>query len=292
MTSVDILNFSDECFYFSHSSQISYFDTGPVTSEGSQSPSFFRSVPSNKLQARGLAQLVIYFGWKWVGLLAGDSEYGKQGIDIVQEEIVQRRVCVAFFHLLPLLPKAAQTMSIAKAIAESKARVIVTFCGVEALPILIQLYEVRVTGKVWLCSSAINHLSIYRNEKVSQMLTGSLIISMHKEQVPGLREFLLHLHPSSQDVFTQEFWSKVFNCWWNPSSVEGESVARQCTGKENLGNGTNAFLNMPGFGMSFNIHNAVYAIAHSLHNMAEEEQRGPKAFLNKMQASPWKVCLI
>ncbi|KAJ6652375.1 hypothetical protein lerEdw1_011605 [Lerista edwardsae] len=270
-------------------SQISYFATGPVTNDGSRFPSFFRTLPSNKLQARGLAQLVIHFAWQWVGLLASDEEYGKQGIDIVQEEIAKRRVCVAFSHLLPTLPDAASIPRIIRSMAESKARVIVTFCGAEALSLLLQLYQKGVAGRVWLCSEAISHISIFRNEKVWQMLSGSLVISTHKEQVPGLREFLLQLQPSPKDVFSQEFWSKVFNCWWDTSAVKREGGARQCTGKENLGDGNNAFLSMPGLGMSFNIHNAVYAIAHSLHNMAQEEPRGPKALVNKMQASPWKL---
>ncbi|XP_053117311.1 extracellular calcium-sensing receptor-like [Hemicordylus capensis] len=275
--------------------QVSYFATGPVTHDGSQFLSFFRSVPSNKLQARGLAQLVIYFGWTWVGLLAEDSEYGKQGLDIVQEEIAKKGVCIAFSHLLPKSPNEDSITQAARAITESRARVIVTFCGSEALPLLRQLYSQGVAGWVWLCSESMSYLSMFKGEKALRMLNGSLSLSPHKEPVPGLRDFILKLHPSRspEDVFTQQLWSVVFNCRWNASSWEGGNGPKTCTGEEDLRNGTNRLLSMMGFGMTFNVHNAVYAIAHAVHNMVQDAPRGSKALVNKIRAasqgfSSWK----
>ncbi|XP_042329796.1 extracellular calcium-sensing receptor-like [Sceloporus undulatus] len=275
----------------SFGAQISYFATGPVTNERSQFPSFFRTIPSNKFQALGLARLVIHFGWTWVGLLATDSEYGEQGIQIVQEEIIKKKVCVAFLSLLPLLLDMLRVRNIANTITASQARVIVTFCGLEVQPLFIQLYQQRVEGRVWLCSEAMSQISVFRNPKDMLMLNGSLSISSHKEPVPGLRDFILQLHPttSSEDIFIQEFWSKVFNCRWNQSSVEEVHGSRYCTGKENL-NDINSFVNMPGFGLAFNVHNAVYAIAHALHDMmAQEDPRRPKAQMGPRGFSPWKV---
>ncbi|XP_062993158.1 extracellular calcium-sensing receptor-like [Elgaria multicarinata webbii] len=276
--------------------QISYFATGPVTIDGIQFPSFFRSVPSHKLQALSLARLVIHFAWTWVGLLAANSEYGNQGIETVREEIVKEKVCIAFSHLLPKLTDLRGTELVAEAIVKSRARVIVIFCGSDALPLLIQLYDWGVAGKVWLCSEAMSHITVFRNLKALRMLDGALSTSPRKEQVPGLRDFLLHLHPSRtpEDLFIHEFWSKVFNCQWNVSSVMQGNVPYYCTGKESLRNGTNSFSNMTGFGLAFNVHNAVYALGHALHDMAQEEPGRLKTLVNTAQAGthefgPWKM---
>ncbi|KAL8176390.1 UNVERIFIED_CONTAM: hypothetical protein K2H54_033235 [Gekko kuhli] len=275
--------------------QISYFPTGPVTNDRSQFLSFFRTMPSYHLQALGLARLVIHFAWTWIGLLGEDSEYGKQGIEVVREQILKRSVCVAFEHTLPISPNPLSTERAVEAIAKSQARVIVAFCGLGVLPILEQLYRQGARGKVWLYSESMSQIGIFKNQAI-QVLSGSLAIVAHKEEVPGLRDFVLHLHPSSspEDVFIREFWSKVFNCWWNASSGEETDNTHLCTGEESLGDGTNPFLSMHGFGLAFSVHDAVYAIAHALHNMVQKESRGPKSFGSRTQVGtrglePWKL---
>ncbi|XP_033024088.1 extracellular calcium-sensing receptor-like [Lacerta agilis] len=273
--------------------QISYFATGPVADDGSQFRSFFRTVPSSRLQALGLARLVTHFGWTWVGLLTTDSEYGKQGIEIVREEIVRNGACVAFSELLDKPPDTGNVERVARRVAGSKSQVIVTFCGSEAQPLLVLLHSQGVKGKVWLCSEAMSHITFYRNRQALLMLSGSLAISSRKQPVPGLRDFVIRLHPSAspEDIFIQEFWGEVFHCWWDASSKEGgNKSSHSCTGKENLGDGRNSFVGMMGFGLSFNIHNAVYAIAHALHDMAQEEPRGLKRTEGRVPGiEPWKL---
>ncbi|XP_060110719.1 extracellular calcium-sensing receptor-like [Heteronotia binoei] len=272
--------------------QISYFPTGPATDDRSQFPSFFRTAPSNKLHALGLARLVIHFAWTWIGLLSEDSEYGKQGVEVVKEQILKRSICVAFEHTLPVPPNPT---SIVGAIAESRARVVVAFCGLEVLPILKLLYWQGVRGRVWLYTETMSQIAVSKNEAF-QIPSGSLAVMFHKEVVPGLKDFVLSLHPSRspEDVFIQEFWSKIFHCRWNTSFGEGTNNTHLCTGQESLGNGTNSFLGMPGFGLAFGVHNAVYAIAHALHNMVQEESKGPKSFGNRTQVGirglkSWKL---
>lgn len=255
--------------------QISYFATGPLTNDASQFLSFFSTLPNNKHQALGLARLVIHFAWTWVGLLAADTEYGSQGIELLREQILKKRACIAFSHRLPVSLDSDVT-NIVKSIVGSQARVILTFCGREILPVLLLLCAEGVTGRVWVSSEAISYTSSFNNEKVTLMLNGSLSIATQRKQVPGLRDFLVGLHPahSSGDVFIHGFWSKVFTCWWSRSpGKEGNSATRPCTGKESLRNGTNSFVSLPGFSLGFNVYNAVYAIAHALHNMAPNKPR-------------------
>ncbi|CAH2272621.1 extracellular calcium-sensing receptor-like [Pelobates cultripes] len=43
--------------------QVSYFSTSPILSNRNQFPSFFRTIPSDEFQSRGLAQLVTHFAF-------------------------------------------------------------------------------------------------------------------------------------------------------------------------------------------------------------------------------------
>lgn len=47
-------------------------------------------------QSQGLAKLVLYFGWTWIGLVAVDNDYGQQGINVVKQEITKAGACIAF----------------------------------------------------------------------------------------------------------------------------------------------------------------------------------------------------
>ncbi|XP_073402823.1 vomeronasal type-2 receptor 1-like [Dendrobates tinctorius] len=76
--------------------QISHFSTSRLLSDKTKFPSFFRTVPSDAFQSQGLAKLVLYFGWTWVGLVAVDNDYGHQGIQLVKQEIMKAGACVAF----------------------------------------------------------------------------------------------------------------------------------------------------------------------------------------------------
>eukprot|EP00079_Xenopus_tropicalis_P023391 XP_012815763.1 PREDICTED: vomeronasal type-2 receptor 1-like [Xenopus tropicalis] len=80
--------------------QISYFATSPILSDRKLFPSFFRTIPSDEFQMRGLALLVSHFGWTWVGLLASDNDYGQFGLQLVKEEITNAGACLAFSEII------------------------------------------------------------------------------------------------------------------------------------------------------------------------------------------------
>lgn len=48
-----------------------------------------------------MAQLVLHFGWTWVGTIAADDDYGKYGIKDFKEEVEEAGVCISFSETLP-----------------------------------------------------------------------------------------------------------------------------------------------------------------------------------------------
>lgn len=52
-------------------------------------------------QSTAMAQLVLHFGWTWVGTIAADDDYGKYGIKDFKEQVEEAGVCISFSETLP-----------------------------------------------------------------------------------------------------------------------------------------------------------------------------------------------
>ncbi|XP_053319872.1 extracellular calcium-sensing receptor-like [Spea bombifrons] len=133
--------------------QISHLSTSPVLSDRIRFHSFFRTVPSDVFQSRGLAQLVLHFGWTWVGLLAADNDYGQQGIQMVKQHLVKAGVCVAFTeNILPSQPDR-NAPHIVKVMKRSTATAVVIYSvGIDMVAILEEMLRQNVTNKILVAS--------------------------------------------------------------------------------------------------------------------------------------------
>ncbi|XP_048360396.1 vomeronasal type-2 receptor 26-like [Sphaerodactylus townsendi] len=61
-------------------------------------PSFYRTVPQEALQYEGIIQLLLHFGWKWVGLITLDDEDGDHFLDTVEPMLSRNGICAAFIE--------------------------------------------------------------------------------------------------------------------------------------------------------------------------------------------------
>ncbi|XP_070590793.1 vomeronasal type-2 receptor 26-like [Erythrolamprus reginae] len=65
-------------------------------------PSFFRIYPEESPQYVGLVQLLLYFQWNWVGLLAPKDDRGERFISTVTPMLQEKEICLAFTLMLEL----------------------------------------------------------------------------------------------------------------------------------------------------------------------------------------------
>ncbi|XP_058019515.1 vomeronasal type-2 receptor 26-like [Ahaetulla prasina] len=74
-------------------------------------PSFFRINPSEFAQYVGLVQLLLYFQWNWVGLVAADDDDGEHFTSALMPMLKEKEICLAFaimlrvdFSDIPIIP--------------------------------------------------------------------------------------------------------------------------------------------------------------------------------------------
>nr|XP_034992712.1 vomeronasal type-2 receptor 26-like [Zootoca vivipara] len=76
--------------------QISYGSFEPATNDQIKIASFYRMVPNEDLQCKGIIQLLLHFGWKWVGLITPNNEAGERFLQIIEPMLFQNGICSEF----------------------------------------------------------------------------------------------------------------------------------------------------------------------------------------------------
>ncbi|XP_069465134.1 extracellular calcium-sensing receptor-like [Ambystoma mexicanum] len=279
--------------------QISYFSTSPQLSDHNQFPSFFRTIPSDDFQSRGLAQLLVHFGWTWVGLLAEDNDYGQQGVQILEKELIRLGGCVAFSESILTSRVDRNAFHIVQLIKTSTANAIVIYSSDAGLiPVVNEIVKQNVAGKIWIASESWSTSPLISSEKYSSMFIGSIGFAIHSAEMPGFEEHLNNVHPSksTDDDFVISLWEESFGCKWPNKTnrlVSLEKGASLCTGEENLHSLQTGYNDVNNLRVSCSAYTAVYAIVLALQDMLTCGQgQGPfqqGSCADIMNFSPWQI---
>uniref|UniRef100_A0A8C4ZNA9 Olfactory receptor C family, h1 n=1 Tax=Gadus morhua TaxID=8049 RepID=A0A8C4ZNA9_GADMO len=227
---------------------ISHFATCACLSDKTKYPTFFRTIPSDYYQSRALAKLVKHFGWTWVGSVRSDNDYGNNGMVAFADAARLEGVCIEYSETISRLDTREKVARVVSVIRRGTARVLVAFLAQGEMDILIEeAVRQNLTGLQWVGSESwitAGHLATQRNTAI---LTGSLGFTIRKSNISGLKEFF---------------------------DLENQASDRQCSGSEKLENVGNPYTDVSELRISNNVYKAVYAVAHTIHNMLNCEKTG------------------
>uniref|UniRef100_A0A3B5LTK4 Olfactory receptor C family, x3 n=1 Tax=Xiphophorus couchianus TaxID=32473 RepID=A0A3B5LTK4_9TELE len=250
-----------------HIPLVSYFASCSCLSNQREFPTFMRTMPSDAFQIKALAQLVLYFGWTWVGVIGVESDYARFAIQLFLQESVRYGVCAAYTHFYPV---GLSHQAIEKLLN------VIQVCYAEMQDILREMQRRNLTGFQWIASEAwATSKSLWENS--ANLLKGTLGFAIQRAAViPGLQQHLAALTPSAihRIAFLAEFWEETFNCRLNGSAnahnhgLGSQQSRMPCKGTEVLHDVYSPYSDVTQLRVSYNVYKAVYLVAYALQDMS------------------------
>ncbi|KAM6954261.1 metabotropic glutamate receptor 1 isoform 2-T2 [Aplochiton taeniatus] len=249
--------------------QIAYSATSIDLSDKTLFQYFLRVVPSDTLQARAMLDIVKRYNWTYVSAVHTEGNYGESGMEAFKELASQEGLCIAHSdkiysnagekHFDRLLRKLRERLP--------KARVVVCFCeGMTVRGLLMAMRRLGVSGEFLLIGS---DGWADRDEVVEgyeQEAEGGITMKLKSETVKSFDDYFLKLRldTNTRNPWFPEFWQYRFQCRLQGHIQENKNYKKICSGNESLHENY-----VQDSKMGFVI-NAIYAMAHGLHDMHTE----------------------
>lgn len=252
--------------------------------------------PKDTALTQGVISLLLYFGWKWVGVVVSGDLKGTEFLSHLKAEMVSEDICVAFIERLTANWKVQYKSGVGLVNLNHHAQVNVkVFYGdIDDLLYFCLKNKLMSTRRtVWIMAK--HHLvyleSVFHNMKyLINLFTGSLLFSK-KRHIPGFKNFLEVLSPSQYpgEFYFYKFWIDKFDCT-PPALLCGYhkpcplNITLKIKEEEND-------IMIPSEG-SYSIWNTVYAVAHAIHKMLlRKTEIGYHEEKKHYRFLPWQVSL-
>ncbi|XP_053330110.1 vomeronasal type-2 receptor 26-like [Spea bombifrons] len=274
--------------------QISYGSTDPQLSDKGKFPYFYRTVPNENHLYKAISLILKRFGWTWIGIIYSDDEINESAVQRLTVVITKNGGCIDFSKkfLSFFKYKSDEYIRMSETIAKSSATVILFWADLEfTFNFYLVLRNLLTSRKVWIIMTDMEHLLTPTIDTLDlSPFHGSLGFQISRRDVPGLMPFLLNAtleqHPES-DV-TYFFKILTYRCNRSRDYLYLDTCRHDLQQKKQL---LGAQISLAGY----RVYNAVYALAHALHDLLtyrcqkERDNNNGVAALCPKDVDPWQL---
>ncbi|MBN3297432.1 GRM4 protein, partial [Amia calva] len=263
--------------------QVSYASTAPELSDNTRYDFFSRVVPPDTYQAQAMVDIVKAMRWNYVSTVASEGNYGESGVDaFIQKSREDGGVCIAQSVKIPREPKAGEFDKIIRRLRDNpNARVVILFANEDDIKrLLLAAKKANQTGHfLWVGSDSWGSKisPVLHQEEIAE---GAVTILPKRLSVRGFDRYFISrtLDNNRRNIWFAEFWEDNFHCKLSRHALKKGSNIKKCTNHERIGK--DSLYEQEGK-VQFVI-DAVYAMAHALHNMHKELCPGKVGLCAKM----------
>ncbi|XP_053120327.1 vomeronasal type-2 receptor 26-like [Hemicordylus capensis] len=261
------------------------YSPAPVMNDKTPGLPFYQMFPNEEHQHQGILSLLLHFSWKWIVGIVMDNDNGERYVQTVFSLFSQNGICFDFIERVPqidflsdLLDKMQESAQIQDKVMESKANVVVAYgesystAFFRFAPFVSDLGLAKniTKGKVWIGTIQMEAatFAFQRTWDLGQ-IHGALSFTIHSSDPPGFHHFVKRRNPTSttEDGFIQDWWEQLFSCVF-PNPFQNNLEKKICTGEEQLESLPKEMFELKMTGHSYSIYNAIYAVAHALHDIS------------------------
>ncbi|CDQ64242.1 unnamed protein product [Oncorhynchus mykiss] len=203
-----------------------------------------------------MAEILRFFNWTYVSTVASEGDYGETGIDAFQQEARARQICIATSAKVSRsMNRYSYDQVIHSLRQKSNAKVVILFTRSEDARELLVAANRLNASFTWVASDGwgAQEIVVRGSEAVAD---GAFTIELASYPIPQFAEYFTGLNPynNTRNPWFREFWENRFQC----------SLHDLGCGKHSLRDGLFEQESKIMF-----VVNAVYAMAHALHNMRQ-----------------------
>ncbi|XP_055787615.1 metabotropic glutamate receptor 4-like [Salvelinus fontinalis] len=264
--------------------QVSYASTAPELSDNTRYDFFSRVVPPDTYQAQAMVDIVKAMRWNYVSTVASEGNYGESGVDaFIQKSREDGGVCISQSVKIPREPKLGEFDKVIRRLSENpNARVVILFANEDDIRQILQAAKkANQTGHfIWVGSDSWgSKISPILNQE--EMAEGAVTILPKRQSIRGFDRYFISrtLDNNRRNIWFAEFWENNFQCKLSRHALKKGSGIKKCTNHERIGKDSSYEQE----GKVQFVVDAVYAMAHALHNMHKELCPGKVGLCSKME---------
>ncbi|XP_067880364.1 metabotropic glutamate receptor 6-like [Heterodontus francisci] len=272
--------------------QISYASTAPELSDNNRYDYFSRVVPPDSYQAQAMVDIVKALGWNYVSTIASEGNYGESGVEAFAQ--ISREaggLCIAQSLKIPREPKPGEFEKIVNRLMETpNARGIIIFANEDDIKRVLEAANLaNLTGHfLWVGSDSWGAKAspVLHQEEVAE---GAVTILPKRTSIEGFDQYFTSrsLQNNRRNIWFAEFWEDDFTCKLTLPRGQQDPTVKKCTGQERIGRDSHYEQE----GKVQFVIDAVYAMAHALHDMHNDLCTGAIGVCPKMDAIGGKTLL-
>nr|XP_028569867.1 vomeronasal type-2 receptor 26-like [Podarcis muralis] len=159
--------------------QISYGFTAQVLESKTLFPFVYRMTPKEESQYQGIVELLLYFGWTWIGIFTPDNDSGERFESAVKSLMLSKGICIAFSKIIPENDIKQSIRPGEPFFLWRQVGVFVSYItnalGVMILLAINMAYEKEIGAKVWVTTALLEiRIGFHLPPDMFQHLHGSL----------------------------------------------------------------------------------------------------------------------
>ncbi|KAL6058690.1 hypothetical protein STEG23_035839 [Scotinomys teguina] len=240
----------------------------PILSDNVLFPSVYQIAHKDSGLPKAMVSLMLYFTWTWVGLVVSDDDQGIQFLSELREEMQRNGVCLAFVNVIPdnMELYTARAAIQEKQIMTSSAKVAIIYGQMNStLEVSFRRWGYLGVQKIWVTTSQWDVTTIKKDFSLD-LFKGTVTFAHHHDKVSKFMNFMQTMNTYKYPVDISRMRTKwnYYNC-----SVLGTNFSsiNQCSLNTTLEWFSQHKFDMVLSEEGYNLHNAVYAAAHTFHEI-------------------------